>query len=126
MQLTNILRDVGEDYANGGRIYLPQEDLARFGYSADDLAHGRRNDAFLALMRFEAARARGFFARAVQAFPAKERRCLVAAELMRAIYQRLLSRMEADRFRVFEKRYRLSAIGKLALIGRVFVRNAFA
>jgi hypothetical protein len=45
---------------------------------------------------------------------------------MRAIYQRLLSRMEADGFRVFEKRYRLSAIGKLALIGRVFVRNAFA
>ena len=56
LQLTNILRDVGQDFANGGRIYLPREDLARFGYTAEDLAARRHNDAFLALMRFEAER----------------------------------------------------------------------
>src|ERR1043166_5077874 len=59
-QLTNILRDLGED-AGRGRIYLPEEDLARFGYDADRLRQGQRDDAFRALMRFEVQRARGFY-----------------------------------------------------------------
>jgi len=126
LQITNILRDVGEDFANDGRIYLPREDLARFGYTPEDLAAGRRNEAFLELMRFEAARARTYYASAVEALPHAERRSLVAAELMRAIYGRILRRMELDGFRVFEKRYRVSTPGKLALIARVLLRTAFA
>lgn len=123
LQLTNILRDVGEDYRNGARIYLPQEDLARFGYSEDDLARGVRNDAFLRLMRFEAERAREFYRKAVAALPAADRRTMVAAEIMRAIYGAILTRMEEDGFRVFDRRYRLSRWEKLVKIGRVFLRN---
>jgi phytoene synthase len=125
LQLTNILRDVGEDWRNGGRIYLPREDLARFGYTTDDLAAGRRNDAFLALMRFETQRARGFYARAIALLPAGDRRALVAAEIMRTIYTRLLDRMERDGFHVFTQRYRLSRLAKLAAICGTIVRSKF-
>jgi phytoene synthase len=126
LQITNILRDVGEDFANDGRIYLPEEDMARFGYTAEDLKAGRRNEAFLALMQFEAARARSYYDSAVRALPPGERRSLVAAELMRAIYSRILAKMERDGFRVFGKRYRVSTAGKLSLIARVLLRTAFA
>jgi phytoene synthase len=126
LQLTNILRDVGQDFANAGRIYLPREDLERFGYSAEDLAAGRRNEGFLALMRFETERARRFYAQAVAALPPADRRVLTAAEIMRAIYGRLLRRMERDGFRVFDRRYSLSRLEKLALIGGTILRSKFA
>ncbi|MEA3207998.1 MAG: 15-cis-phytoene synthase [Chthoniobacter sp.] len=125
LQLTNILRDVGEDWRNGGRIYLPREDLARFSYTAEDLAAGRRNDAFFALMGFEAERARSFYAQAVALRPAGDRRALVAAEIMRAVYSRILARMERDGFRIFTQRYRLSRIEKLAAIATTMWRAKF-
>ena len=125
LQLTNILRDVGEDFANGGRIYLPREDLARFHYTAEDLAAKRHNEAFLALMRFEAARARDFYAAAVKARPPGDRRALVAAEIMRAIYRRLLERMVSDDFHVFTQRYSLGRLTKLSLIASAVVRAQF-
>jgi len=126
LQLTNILRDIGQDYANGGRIYLPREDLVRFGCSVEDLAAGRRSAAFLALMQFEAERARRHYAQAVAALPPADRRALTAAEIMRAIYGRLLERMERDGFRVFDRRYSLSRLEKLALIGGTILRSKFA
>ena len=126
LQLTNILRDVGEDWRNGGRIYLPREDLARFGYTRDDLAAGRRNAAFLALMRFETTRARGFYADAIVARPPEDRRALVAAEIMRRIYTGLLDRMESDGFHLFDRRYRLNRVEKLAIIGAEILRAKFA
>jgi len=122
LQLTNILRDVGEDFANGGRIYLPQEDFARFGYSADDLAAGHRNPAFLALMQFEATRARDYYARAAAALPPADRRALTAAQIMRAIYFRLLERMERGGFDVFTRRHSLSRLEKFALIAAALLR----
>ena len=122
LQLTNILRDVGEDYANGGRIYLPRADMARFGYSAEDLATQRHNDAFLRLMRFEAERAHEFYASAQAALPACDERSLVAAEIMRAVYSRILARMERDNFRVLERRYRLGKLTKVAIIAGVMLR----
>ena len=122
LQLTNILRDVGEDYANGGRIYLPRADMAQFGYSPEDLAAQKQNDAFLRLMRFEAERARGFYASAEAALPACDERSLVAAEIMRAVYSRILTRMERDGFRVLERRYRLGKVTKVAIIGGVMLR----
>lgn len=126
LQLTNILRDVGQDYANGGRIYLPREDLDRFGYSARDLAAGRRNEAFLALMRFEADRARAFFRSAVEARPAADRRALTAAETMRTVYLCLLGKMERGGFRVFTKRYALSRVEKMALVAGAILRTRFS
>ncbi|MDR3401779.1 MAG: presqualene diphosphate synthase HpnD [Chthoniobacter sp.] len=125
LQLTNILRDVGEDFANGGRIYLPREDLARFHYTPEDLAARRHNEAFLALMHFEAERARGFYAAARQALPPRDRRALVAAEIMHSIYRRLLERMERDGFHVFGHRYSLGRLRKLGLITGAVLRARF-
>ena len=111
LQVTNIIRDVGKDLGNG-RIYLPQEDLARFEYSESDLRQRKQNDAFVRLMEFEAGRAKEFFSRASALLPREDRRSMVAAEIMASVYRALLKRMKADRFRVFEKEYRLSKIEK--------------
>ena len=125
LQLTNILRDVGEDFANGGRIYLPRADLARFQYTPEDLAAQKHNEAFLSLMHFEADRARGFYAAATRALPPRDRRALVAAEIMHSIYRRLLDRMERDDFHVFGHRYSLGRLRKLGLITHAVLRARF-
>ncbi len=117
-QLTNILRDVGQDLANEGRIYLPAEDMMRFGVTREDLAAGRRNEAFLALMDFESVRADEFYRAALAARPAEDRRALVAAEIMRAVYSRLLEKMRLDRWRVFDRRYSLGKLTKLWIVLR--------
>ena len=111
LQVTNIIRDVGKDLATG-RIYLPRQDLARFGYSEDDLHARRHNDAFVSLMDFEASRAEEFFSAASKLLPREDRRSMVAAEIMASVYHALLGRMKADRFRVFDKEYKLSKIEK--------------
>jgi phytoene synthase len=115
LQMTNIIRDVGKDLRDS-RIYLPQEDLAHFHYSETELRDRQYSDRFVRLMDFEAARAREFFSRAAAALPAEDRRRMVPAEIMGSIYRGLLRRMELDRFRVFEKEYRL---GKLEKAGRI-------
>ena len=111
LQMTNIIRDVGKDLSNG-RIYLPQEDLARFDYSESDLSQRKHNEAFVRLMEFETARAEEFFAKAAALLPREDRRSMVAAEIMASVYHALLRRMKSDRFRVFQKEYRLSKIEK--------------
>jgi phytoene synthase len=123
LQLTNIIRDVGVDLDNGGRIYLPLEDLERFGYPPADLRERIWDARFRALMKFEAERAEAFYASAVRARPAGERRTLVAAEIMRAIYWRLLQRIRRDRFQVFAQRYRLSNPRKLAVMLGIYLRS---
>ena len=120
-QLTNILRDVGQDFANEGRIYLPQEDMARFGVTQKDLASGNRSEAFLALMDFESVRASEFYRAALAARPASDRKALVAAEIMRAVYSRLLEKMRLDRWQVFDRRYSLGKLTKLWLVLRGIV-----
>jgi phytoene synthase len=122
LQLTNILRDVAEDYARDQRLYLPLVDMAECGYSAADLAARRYNDAFLRLMKMEANRAREFYESAAAILPACEQRSMVAAEIMRAVYSRILHRMEADQFRVFERRYKLGRLTKLMIIGCTLLR----
>src|SRR6202040_2585189 len=81
LQVTNIIRDVGKDLQTR-RIYLPEEDLARFSYSEIELRNRQYNDRFVRLMEFEAARAREFFARAAALLPPEDRRSMVAAEIM--------------------------------------------
>ena len=123
LQLTNILRDVGQDYQNGERIYLPLEDLRRFGYSVEDLAAGRNNAAFQALMAFQDERAEAFYQKALAALPPSDHKSMAAAEIMRQVYHRLLGKMKKDRYRVFEKRYSLSKLQKIGIILRVVVKN---
>jgi phytoene synthase len=116
LQLTNIIRDVGEDWRNGGRVYLPLEEMERFHYTTADLEARRQNGAFDGLIRFQAARAREFYTLAEAAYTGEDARALVAAEIMRNIYKNLLDKMERDRFHVLEQRYSLGKMGKLAVI----------
>src|SRR5919197_1964007 len=115
LQMTNIIRDVGKDLQNS-RIYLPQEDLARFHYSETDLTQRQYNERFVQLMEFQATRARRFFASAAAALPAEDRKAMAPAEIMASVYRGLLRRIELDRFRVFEKEYRVSKLEKAVRI----------
>ena len=125
LQVTNILRDVGQDFANGERVYLPEEDLVKFGVSIDAIRRGERSSGFIALMDFEADRAEKLFAEAC--LPHADRNALIAAEIMRAVYHRLLQNMRKDRWHVFDRRYRLNKATKVWLvlktIGRTFLRR---
>ncbi|MEP6822246.1 MAG: presqualene diphosphate synthase HpnD [Chthoniobacterales bacterium] len=117
LQTTNIIRDVGKDMRLG-RVYLPQDEMARFGYSEEDLVNDKRDDAFHALMEFQAERSRGFYRSAAALLPPEDRRSMIAAEIMASVYGKLLARMNADGFRVFEKEYRLSRLAKSLLVLR--------
>ena len=123
LQLTNIIRDVGVDLENGGRIYLPLEDLTRFGYSVEDLRNRVHDHRFTALMQFETQRAEEYFQRAIHALPSMDRRAMVAAEIMRTIYHKILVKVQADGYQVFAKRYRLSKPGKMLTLLSAAARN---
>ncbi|HJU28859.1 MAG TPA: squalene/phytoene synthase family protein, partial [Candidatus Binataceae bacterium] len=118
-QLTNIIRDVRED-AGRGRIYLPLQDLARFGVAEKDILSGAYTPEFRALMEFEADRARQFYREAEEALPAEDRPAMLAAEGMRLIYAALLERIARTGYRVFDRRLSLSATRKLYLVGRAW------
>lgn len=121
LQLTNILRDVQTD-ARMGRVYLPQEDLRRFGVSGEDLREGRYTPAFVELMTFEAARARDYYARAWRGLPATDRRTLFAAEIMGHTYFALLRAIEARRFDVFGARVAVPTLRRVAIALSGWVR----
>ena len=121
LQMTNIIRDVGKDLRIG-RIYLPQDEMARFGYSEADLGKEIHDERFLALMRFQAERARVFYSRAADLLPPEDRRSMVAAEIMASIYRALLRTMEEDGFRVFRKEYRLNRLQKAGRVARQLLR----
>lgn len=120
-QLTNIIRDVGED-ARRGRIYLPQDELSRFGVPASDVLQLRNSSAFRALMRFQIERAESFYARALAALPQKDRRNQRAGLVMAAIYRSLLSEIDADGCRVLDRRIQLTPIRKLWLAWKTWLR----
>ena len=110
-QLTNIIRDVGED-ARKNRIYLPIGDLQEFGVSAADLLGARRSEAFVALMRFQTARARQFYDQALAALPAADRRAQRPGLIMAAIYRALLDEIEREGFQVLTQRTSLTPLRK--------------
>ena len=124
LQLTNILRDVGQDFDNGGRVYLPREDMTRFGCTPDDLQNKRTGENLHKLLEFEATRADEFYRAATTALPPEDRRSMTAAEIMRCVYSSLLARMRRDGFRVFEKRYSLSKLEKLAIVSSTLLKNS--
>jgi phytoene synthase len=124
-QLTNIIRDVRED-AERGRIYLPLEDLRRFGITEAELLDGAYSDRFRALMAFEAQRARDFYREAAQSLPAVDRSSMLSAEAMRLIYSALLAQIVRSDYRVFDRRHRLSTPRKLYLVGRAWAGSRLA
>jgi len=116
-QLTNIIRDVGED-ARRGRVYLPQEDLARFGVPPSDVLRGHASPAFVELMRFETERARAWYDAAFAALPARDRHAQRAGIAMAAIYRTLLDEIARDGYRVLDRRIALTPLRKLWIATR--------
>jgi 15-cis-phytoene synthase len=122
LQLTNILRDVRED-AERGRIYLPLDDLARFGVSEAEILGGVYSPNFVSLMDFEARRAQELYAAAQSALAPEDRATLLTAEAMRLIYAALLERIIKSNYRVLDRRHSLSAPHKLYLVGRAWAEG---
>ena len=106
LQLTNILRDVKADLARG-RVYLPLEDLAAYGCTVDDLAACTMTEPIRRVVEFECRRAREFYRRAADNLPPEDRKHLVAAEIMRAVYFETLQRIERSGYDVFTARARV-------------------
>ncbi len=114
LQLTNILRDVGSDAARG-RVYLPQEDLRRFGYTTEMLMGRTYNEAFQDLMRFEAERAADFYRQAQCLLPKPDRRRLIAARIMGRIYRALLDKIMRQEYQVFHTKITLGKAQRFRL-----------
>ena len=110
-QLTNIIRDVGED-ARRGRIYLPQDELAAHGVTAGALLKGESSAALTDLMKDQVARARRWYARALEALPAEDRKAQRAGLIMASIYRALLDEIERDGYRVLDRRIALTPLRK--------------
>jgi phytoene synthase len=121
-QLTNIIRDVGED-ARKGRIYLPVNELQQFNVTAADLLNARHGENFEKLMAFQAARAQATYDEAFALLPAVDRRAQRAGLMMAAIYRALLSEIERDGFHVLTQRISLTPIRKLWLAWKTYVRS---
>ena len=124
MQLTNILRDLKEDIARG-RIYIPLEDLERFGYSEQDLRANLYNAPFINLMKFEHARARSYFEKAAASLPESDRASMFAAEIMGAIYRELLDQMPGVQFDVFRNSLSISKVRRLRIALEIWLRSKF-
>ncbi len=122
LQLTNILRDIKQD-AKRGRIYIPREDLQRFGYTEDELVNSAYNERFVDLMKFECARAQYFFKKARRVLAEEDKPFLYAARAMGNIYYLLLQRIERANYDVFSKRIRLSSAVKLFIAMGLRIRN---
>jgi phytoene synthase len=120
VQLTNVLRDVGEDAASG-RIYLPREDLARMGVPPETLREGKMTEEIRLLLAVYAERARIYYEKAAQALPAEERHKLRAAEAMGRIYRALLEELQAKGFPCLERSLRLSKPRRIAIAASAFL-----
>jgi phytoene synthase len=119
-QLTNIIRDVGED-ARKDRIYLPQDELARFGVSAADILNARQTEGFGGLMAFQIDRAKGYYERALALLPPEDRKAQRPGLVMAAIYRTLLDEIRRDGSRVLAHRVALTPIRKLWIAWRTWV-----
>ena len=119
-QLTNIIRDVGED-ARKNRIYLPAADLQRFNVTAADLLQARYSEGFAALMAFQAARARSYYDKATAALPPADRRAQRPGLIMAAIYSALLAEIERDGFQVLTQRTSLTPLRKLWIAWKTWI-----
>ena len=121
-QLTNIIRDVGED-ARRDRIYLPEDELAQFGVSSEDILHSRESDNFRQLMEFQIERAENYYTQAFAALPAEDRKNQRPGFIMAAIYRALLEEIKDDACQVMRQRVSLTPIRKLWIGWRTWIRG---
>ncbi|MDR4459509.1 MAG: presqualene diphosphate synthase HpnD [Nitrospirales bacterium] len=124
-QLTNILRDLKGD-AEQNRIYLPLEDLQRFGYSEDALLHQQGSPALDHLMKFECERAHTYYRQAqdiLQTLSPSDQKSLVVSEIMRGVYSRILKQLEDPHYQVFGPRIRVAPIQRLGIAANIWIRS---
>ena len=119
-QLTNIIRDVGED-ARRDRVYLPADELARFGLTPEDVLARRGGESFVKLMRMQAERADSYYDLAFSKLAPEDRRHQRAGLIMAAIYRTLLREIEADGFQVLDRRVALTPLRKLWIAWKTWV-----
>lgn len=119
-QMTNIIRDVGDD-ARRGRIYLPVDDLQRFDVKAAEILNGEYSERFTALMDFQAARTRELYREAIRALPPADRRAQRPGLMMAAIYHALLDEIEHENWQVLHQRISLTPLRKLMLAWKTWV-----
>ncbi len=124
LQLTNIIRDVGED-AMRGRIYLPVNDLQQFEVKAQEVLQRQHSDRFVALMRFQAARAHALYEQALAQLPAADRRSQKPGLMMASIYRTLLREIEASDFAVLHQRIALTPLRKFWLAWKMQALGRF-
>ena len=124
MQLTNIIRDVGED-ARRDRIYLPVNELQRFDVRAHEILKGQYSERFTALMRFQAERAQRCYDEALALLPAADRRSQKPGLMMASIYRTLLAEIERDGFHVLHQRIALTPLRKLWLAWKMQALGRF-
>ncbi len=117
MQLTNILRDLGEDWERG-RIYLPSDEMAQFGYTPEMLGRGEINASFRSLMEFQISRARRYYAAAGPGIPMLNRDGRFAVQVASDVYRQILRRIEAAQFDVFSRRAVVPPIEKYWITAR--------
>ena len=121
-QLTNIIRDVGED-ARKGRIYLPVNELQQFDVKAADILNARHSERFENLMKFQAQRAHALYDEAFALLPKEDRRAQRPGLMMAAIYRTILNEIEHDGYKVLNQRISLTPLRKLWLAWKTYVRN---
>ena len=126
MQLTNIMRDVREDWSMG-RVYLPQDEMARFGYTEEHLEAGIRNDAFVQLLTLQGERARQYYRSGSRLLPYLSRRSRACPAVLGAIYSKVLDRIEATGYNVLgEERIALSTGEKLRITAKAWLSSMLA
>ena len=126
MQLTNIMRDVREDWGMG-RVYLPKDEMDRFGYSEEELGNGVRNDAFVQLLQFQGDRARAYFRSGFRLLPYLSRRSRACPAVLGAIYSRVLDRIEESGYDVLgERRIALSTGEKARITARAWLGSTLS
>lgn len=121
-QMTNIIRDVGED-ARKGRIYLPVNELQQFNVPANDILNARHSPEFVALMQFQYERAQKLYDEAMQLLPNEDRKAQRTGLIMAAIYRALLVEIAQDGFHVLKQRISLTPIRKLWLAWTTYIRS---
>ena len=126
-QLTNMLRDLYSD-AQENRVYLPQEDFQRFGYSIEGLLDRQSSPALVEFMKFQCARARSYYQQAqdiLHTLPASDQKALVVAEIMRGVYSTILHKIESQNYPVFGPRTRISSFQRLRIAAGIWARSLF-
>ncbi|MDT3778265.1 presqualene diphosphate synthase HpnD [Nitrospira sp. MA-1] len=124
-QLTNILRDLKGD-AEQNRIYLPLEDLQRFGYPEEALLGQQESPALVELVKFECERAHTYYRQAqeiLQTLPPTDQKSLVVSEIMRGVYSRILTQLEDQHYQVFGPRIRVAPIQRLGIAANIWIRS---